>query len=69
MKVNHKGYVITTFESKPGTGKWRATIIRLDGRNVTCRGHSSPQFDTGADAPEDYAIKLAKAAIDSGEVK
>ena len=67
MKVNYKAYVITTFQYEPG--KWRATIIRLDGRNVTCRGHSSPQFDTGADAPEDYAIKLAKAAIDSGEVK
>jgi hypothetical protein len=67
MKVNYKAYVITTFEREPG--KYRATIIRLDGRMVTSRGQSSPQFDTGAYGPEDYVIKFAKAAIDSGEVK
>jgi hypothetical protein len=66
-KMNYKAYKITTFEREPG--KWRATISRLDGRMVTCQGKSMPQFDTGADATEDYSIELAKVAIDGGHVQ
>jgi hypothetical protein len=61
----HKGYCLEAIER--ATDQWIVRITRLDGKNITASRHStSPSWDTPAATLPDYAMRLAKAAIDTG---
>jgi hypothetical protein len=64
--MQYKQYEITTFES--GSGTWQAVISRSDGKPITCQGTTLPRFTIDNVASEEYAIQLAKSAIDTGQL-
>ena len=64
----HKGYCLEAIER--ATDQWIVRITRLDGKNITASRHwTSPSWDTPAATLPDYAMRLAKAAIDTGLVE
>jgi hypothetical protein len=62
--MRYKSYEINASENEPG--KWLASIRRADGSPITCRGTTLPFFTTAETTTEQYAIDLAKGAIDGG---
>jgi hypothetical protein len=65
--MQYKIFEIMGYEREPG--KWRASITRLDGKDVACQGTLMPRFITSADtAIEAESLQLAKGAIDEGYV-
>jgi len=64
--MKYKTYEIAVVESEPGT--WRATIRRTDGRPITCKGTTLPQFTIEGVANAEYATQLAMNAIDTGSL-
>ena len=64
----HKGYCLEAIRAR-GPDQWIVRITRLDGKNITASRHwTSPSWDTPAATLPDYAMRLAKAAIDTGLV-
>jgi hypothetical protein len=62
--MQYKEFKISAFEREPG--KWLASIKRVDGRSITCQGTTLPFFTTAETTTAEYAIDLAKGAIDQG---
>jgi hypothetical protein len=65
--MRYKNYEINACEHEPG--KWLASIRRADGNPITCRGTTLPFFTTAETTTSEYAIDLAKGAIDAGFLK
>jgi hypothetical protein len=64
--MKYKQYEITTVECEPGN--WQAVIRRSDGKPITCQGTTQPRFTIDNVASEEYAIRSAKGAIDTGQL-
>jgi hypothetical protein len=64
--MEYKQYEITTVQTGPGA--WQAIIRRLDRKPITCQGTTLPRFTIDNVVSEDYAVQLAKGAIDTGKL-
>jgi hypothetical protein len=63
--MQYAEYSITCYEAEPA--RWRAVVVRMDGRGMMMRGSIIPSFTPDRDATtRENAIILAKAAVDSG---
>ena len=66
LLMEYKEYVISEFVNDKG--QWQAHIRRQDGKHVSVDGASVPVFTTRHADSENEAVRIAKAAIDTGKV-